>query len=382
MDFYWEYYKELNPDLERAGLRTPSDFINHYMKYGRKENRRYRFNQLFPNFDTLEYKKVNPNLGFNSNIEYEYHYFSLGRYSGIPINSEELLKNVDIEIFLEENKGLQLIGIKNIEDAKKYYINIELREPGFKNNITKPNIGLFLLGFGMPNIEIKLDILVKNLEIFKRWKDIYTLDLYIYMYNPEFAGVLGDINFIDYVNNINIVCRPGIVGEFIYNDVSKLYNKYDYNVLFLDDIELHKDFDLEKIIKVYNLESLDILSLPLTVDSPHNHLFMLQQKDMIKAGYTYRETNFAELFFYFISSKNFFKYLKLFTTHTRWCWGIDLALGENDIKIGILEIYPLIHYFKGSSYNNKLPSPLMEVEHTKGRLRTIKNKLILKKEKY
>ena len=51
MDFYWEYYKELNPDLEQAGLRTSSDFINHYMKYGRKENRRYRFNQLFSNFD-------------------------------------------------------------------------------------------------------------------------------------------------------------------------------------------------------------------------------------------------------------------------------------------------------------------------------------------
>jgi hypothetical protein len=382
MDFYWEYYNELNPDLKMSGLRTPLDFINHYMRYGKKENRKYRFNQLYPNFDPLEYKQVNPNLGLNSNIEYEYHYFSVGRNQNIPINREELLKSVDIQKFLEDNKNLEFIGIKDIEDAKKYYVNIELRDPIFKNNITKPKIGLFLIGFGMPNIEIKLEILVRNLEILKKWKDIYTLDLHIYMYNPEFAGVLGDINFIDYVSSINIVCKPGIVGEFIYNDVSKIYNDYDYNVLFLDDIQFHKDFDIEKILKVYNLEVLDILSLPLTINSPHNHAFMLQQLDMIKSGYTYRETNFAELFFYFISSRNFHKYLRLITKNTRWCWGIDLALGEYGFKIGILEIYPIIHYFKGTSYNSKLPCPILELEHTKHMLKTIKNKLILKKEKY
>jgi hypothetical protein len=382
MDFYWEYYNELNPDLKTAGLRTPSDFINHYNRYGRKENRRYRFNQLYPNFDHLEYKATNPNLGLNSNIECQYHYFSVGRHQHIPINRNELLKTVDIKKFLHDNKGLEFIGIKDLEDAKKYYINIELRDPIFKNNITKPKIGLFLLGFGMPNIEIKVEILVRNLEILKKWKDIYTLDLHIYMYNPEFAGVLGDINFIEYVNAINIVCKPGIVGEFIYNDVSKIYNDYDYNILFLDDIELHKDFDLEKLLKVYNLEGLDILSLPLTINSPYNHRFMLQNLDMIRAGYTYRETNYAELFFYLISSKNFPKYLRLFTNNTRWCWGIDLALWEYGLKIGILELYPIIHYFKGISYTNKLPNQNLELQHTKYRLKTIKNTIILKKEQY
>jgi hypothetical protein len=382
MDFYWEYYNELNPDLKMAGLRTPSDLMNHYMRYGRKENRRYRFNQLYPNFDSSEYKAVNQNLRLNSNIEYEYHYFSVGRHQNIPINREELFKNIDIKKFLEDNKNLELIGIKDIEDAKKYYVNIELRDPQFKTNITKPKIGLFLIGFGMPNIEIKLDILVRNLEILKKWKDIYTLDLHIYMYNPEFAGVLGDINFIDYVNSIDIVCKPGIVGEFIYNDVSKIYNNYDYNILFLDDIELHRDFDLEKLLKVYNLEGLDILSLPLTIRSPHSHTFMLQQLDMIKAGYTYRETNFAELFFYFISSKSFPKYLSLFTKNTRWCWGIDLALGEYGFKIGILEIYPITHYFIKSSYSSKLPCPNLELKNAKLMLKSIKNKIVVKKEKY
>jgi hypothetical protein len=381
MVFYWEYYKELNPDLKRNGLKMPGDFINHYIKYGRKENRPYKFSQLYPEFDLQKYKKIYPNLRLTSNIEYEYHYFTIGKYENNKKN-EDVLNNVDINKFLTDNKNLEFIGVRTVEDAKKYYINIESRDPQFKHNITKPKIGLFLLGFGMPNIEIKLDILVHNLDIIKKWKDIYTLDLYIYMYNPEFSGVLEDIDFKEYVNDINIVSKPGIVGQFIYNDVSKVYKEYDYNILFLDDVKLHKEFDLEKILKVYNLEALDILSLPLTVDSPHNHTFMLQQKYMIKEGYTYRETNFAELFFYFISSKNFPKYLKLFNRQTRWCWGIDLALGENGIKVGILEIYPLIHYFKGSSYSNKLPNQFLEAAQTTSRLRTIKNKIILKKEKY
>ena len=105
MDFYWEYYNELNPDLKMVGLRTPSDFTNHYMRYGRKENRKYRFNQLYPNFDPLEYKAANPNLGLNSNIEYEYHYFTVGRHQNIPINRETALKDVDIKQDLHFHKS-------------------------------------------------------------------------------------------------------------------------------------------------------------------------------------------------------------------------------------------------------------------------------------
>ena len=382
MDFYWEYYKELNPDLPIAGLRTPNDYINHYMIYGKKENRTYSFKQLYPSFNALDYKTVNPNLLLSSDIEYEYHYFAVGRCMNSPINKSDLFKNVDIDRFLKDNKILQYIGIKSVDDAKKYYTNIELYDPQFKNKITKPKIGLFLLGFGMPNIEIKLDILVHNLKTIKKWKDIYTLDLYIYMYSPDFAGVLDDINFKEYVTNVNIVCKPGIVGQFIYNDVSKVYTKYSYSILFLDDVKLHKDFDLDNILKVYNLEKLDILSLPLTVESPYNHEFMVQKRDMIRAGYTYRETNYAELFFYFMSSASFSKYLKLFTSQTRWCWGIDLAIGENGFKIGMLEIYPLVHYFKGSSYSSKLPCPNTELKNVQSTLKTINNKLVLKKEKY
>jgi hypothetical protein len=382
MDFHWEYYKELNPDLARVGLVKPTDFINHYNSYGKKENRPSKFSDLFPDFNVNEYKIINSNLDFRTVGEYEYHYFSVGRVARIPKNFREYLNNIDLDKFLKENKSLEYISVKNIEDVKKYIINIDIRYPNFKNNIVKPTFGVFLIGFGMPNIEVKLDILEKNLEILKKWKDIYDIDLYIYVYNPQFVDVLEEINFKKYVKNVEIVAKPGIVGEFIYNNVSQLFQKYEYTILLLDDIQLTPGFDLDTMIKVYNLEQLDILGLPLTIDSPFNYEFMIQNMEMLRTGYNYRETNFVELFFYFISRRNFLKYLRLFTPKTQWCWGIDLALFSSGLKLGILDKFSIRHYYKAKSYNSSLPDPTVELEANRRRLKFIKDKVILKKEKY
>jgi hypothetical protein len=152
--------------------------------------------------------------------------------------------------------------------------------------------------------------------------------------------------------------------------------------LILDDIELTPSFDLETLVKVYNLEQLDILALPLTPDSPFNYEFMLQNLEIIRSGFNYRETNFAELFFYFISKKNFHKYLRLFTNKTQWCWGIDLAIFNAGLKIGLFDKFPIKHYYKANSYNSNLPDPHIELNNTKKRLKFIKDKVIFRKEKY
>ncbi len=98
--------------------------------------------------------------------------------------------------------------------------------------------------------------------------------------------------------------------------------------------------------------------------------------------FNYRETNFVELFFYFISSNRFDKYFKFFNKDTKWCWGIDLALSNYGLKLGILDCFPVKHYFKAVSYNSSLPSPIAELNRIKSSLKTINNKFILRKEKY
>jgi inorganic pyrophosphatase len=290
------------------------------------------------------------------------------------------LVKTDVKVIIEAPKVNKIEhNFKNImELSKEPKAEVKMQQ----SFIYKPTFGIFLIGFGMPNLDIKKNILIKNLEIIKKWKDDYIIDLYIYIYNPQFANCLNDINFTKYVRNINIIVKPGIVGEFIYQNVSLLYNKYEYVILFLDDIELPDNFDLEKMLMVYNLEKLDILGLPLTRDSPHNHTFMLQNIDMLNKGYTFRQTNFVELFFYFISANRFPKYLRFFTKQSQWCWGLDVAIGCYGLRLGILECYPIKHYFKAASYNSSLPNPIIEFENTKRRLKTIKDKLILRKEKY
>ena len=334
MDFYWEYYKELNPDLYWAGFITPNDYITHFHKHGKQENRKYRFSELFPTFDLNSYKKQNSKLLLHTQADYEYHYFLIGRY------------------FNEQEKDGKL------------------------------RFGFFLTGFGEPNIEVKKDILLKNLEVIKGWKEKYEIDLYIYLYTPSYLDELNKLELTKYVSNVYITAKPGIVGEFIYREVSKHYQNYDYIFMFLDDIEFPKDLSLEMMMIVYNKEQLDILGLPLTMDSPANHAFMYQNIDMVREGYTYRETNFIEYFVYFISSIKFPKYLAFYNKDTRWCWGIDLALYNNGIKLGMLDSYPLKHYFKACSYSKNLPDPSIELNSIKSRTKIIKNMVILKKQKY
>ena len=152
--------------------------------------------------------------------------------------------------------------------------------------------------------------------------------------------------------------------------------------MFLDDIEFPKDLSLEMMMLVYNKEQLYISILPLTMDSPANHAFMYQNIDMIREGYTYRETNFIEYFVYFISSIKFPKYLAFYNKDTRWCWGIDLALYNNGMKLGMLDSYPLKHYFKACSYSKNLPDPTIELNNIKSKTKIIKNMVILNKQKY
>ena len=412
MDFFhWEYYRELNPDLYWQGYETQVQCTQHYKSHGITEKRKYRFCDLFPDFDWIEYQKQNPTLVLPNRFAYEHHYFSIGRFQNLyyPVVKKiedsnqvpkETIKNV---ISLPEEVPKEIIknvisipnkeSIKLVEPPSKIIDAPAINKPELslvlKDKIQiqilekpKPKIGLFLTGWGEPYVQKKKEILLHNLKVIKTWKQEYQLDLYIYLYTPSCLDILREIPFLDYVSNIVIVPKPGIVGEFIYRDVSKLYTKYDYVILFLDDIEFSPHCSLDKLISIYTRERIDILALPLTVTSPHNYSFMLQDISMIQQGYTYRETNFAELFFYLLSSKNFKNYLKFFTNATRWCWGIDLTLYPNGIRIGIAETYPLKHYFKAVSYQKHLPDPLVELNVVCGTKVKIKDKVNLRKEKY
>ena len=72
--FNWEIYKELNPDLPRAGLHSESQITTHWKRFCQRDNRKYNIYQIFPNFDWIKYKESNPELSFNGQTDYELHW--------------------------------------------------------------------------------------------------------------------------------------------------------------------------------------------------------------------------------------------------------------------------------------------------------------------
>ncbi len=375
-EFHWEYYKHLNPDLFWLDIQTPKEYYQHYLQNCTIENRKSSFRDIFPDFDWLEYKIANPQLSLSTQDQLEYHYFTIGRNEDLPTKCPELSQKINL--FMLDNPQLQHIGIITKDDYLTYYKKIEVFKPEYKNGIKKPTLGFFLIGFGQPFLDKKIAILKKNLQVLQNIKKHYDIDLYIYIYSTEHGNILNSIDFTPYVNNVFIKVEKGIIGEFIYKYVSNLYKLYDYIMLFLDDIEFSPIMDIQTVLKVYELEQLDILGFPLTRDSPTNHLFMYT----LDEPFTYRETNFIEFFSYFISQRNFPKYLQFYNKFTRWCWGIDISLHPKGLRLGILELYPIRHYFKAKSYNSNLPNPVEEWIRYKNQYVTIRNKMIIKKEKY
>lgn len=80
MNFDWEIYRELNPDLTKAGLKTKQEFEKHYLVHGIKEGR--KFTRTVPkNFNWVTYKQLNPDLsraGLSTKQELERHYLVNG----------------------------------------------------------------------------------------------------------------------------------------------------------------------------------------------------------------------------------------------------------------------------------------------------------------
>jgi hypothetical protein len=80
MDFNWLIYKELNPDLERIGFKNEIQYKKHYYLHGIQEGRKWRFEELYPYFNTEQYKNNYIDLRELNDIELQIHWINIGRY--------------------------------------------------------------------------------------------------------------------------------------------------------------------------------------------------------------------------------------------------------------------------------------------------------------
>lgn len=201
-------------------------------------------------------------------------------------------------------------------------------------------------GFGAPHLEEKFDFLQHNLSIFEKSKCRVDVALFYYSIeinsNDRFEGIKSR-----YTNGIITITREqGILGEFICKYITNDFVKdYDYIALLLDDILLQTNVDVDKMIDIYEKQSINIISPSLHPQSKVSHDKM-RHDAANKIG---RYLNILEFFFYIMSRDNYVEYRSVFTDKMKWMWGLPRIFHTRGWRLAILDNMTMIHHYVGSS---------------------------------
>jgi hypothetical protein len=121
--FDWEYYLTVNPDLIKNGVSTKEQAIDHWINYGKIENRK----AIDLDFDWEYYLVQNPYLlkmGVNNKINAIDHWNKIGKIEGRCAKDNEF----DWEFYLVKNPDLFMSGIRTKGSAILHWINNGKRE--------------------------------------------------------------------------------------------------------------------------------------------------------------------------------------------------------------------------------------------------------------
>ena len=120
--FYYDFYQ----DLQKANLNTPRKLIEHYNKYGRKENRFINGKEYLKsiNFNYNNYRENYEDLKNFNDEELENHYIKYGRFEYRQFTSK--INKITNKCFSEKEE--------NIDLDVPYKIIKKLENPIFKNN--------------------------------------------------------------------------------------------------------------------------------------------------------------------------------------------------------------------------------------------------------
>ena len=132
-DFDWKLYLELNPDLNLK-KKSHLNIIAHYNKYGIKENRKYKYENIPVDFNPSHYIELNEDLNHMTKSQCKLHYEMYGykenrkyKYENIPVDFNpayyiELNEDLKHMTELQSKNNYEMYGYK--ENRKYKYKNI------------------------------------------------------------------------------------------------------------------------------------------------------------------------------------------------------------------------------------------------------------------
>jgi GR25 family glycosyltransferase involved in LPS biosynthesis len=122
MRFNWEIYRELNPDLVKAGLTTQFDFVNHYIINGKNEKRKYSVYQLYPDFNPIRYSQNYNDLRNLNVAQLEIHWIKHGKKEG---RNYKPIKSIAITNKYTLINGIDIIYWINLDRSKDRRVLME-----------------------------------------------------------------------------------------------------------------------------------------------------------------------------------------------------------------------------------------------------------------
>lgn len=259
MCFNWKIYKIFNPDLK---FNTRIEYERHYNEYGKREGRKCSIYNLYPDFDHVQYKKNYVDLYYYSGSDLEVHWITNG------VQEKRTYKKVSKWIYIVN--GVNIGGTnKYINDLIEHY-NINIRTIKCKRELNmynfRPDDIIIIQQLAFTDItpddliHIKMNknprmfIILHDFTYFN--KNIYNTgnEIHHKSYTTTINDIIPRVKLLFKVVN-NVVCP----SKFIYDEYSKRIN----NINFI--IVNHTDYkcDMNRILvpKMTNIINIGVFHI-------------------------------------------------------------------------------------------------------------------------
>ena len=212
-NFNWKFYLYANPDLKKSNIITKELAVNHFLKHGQFENRKFKIEEKIDDFDNNIYYIFNKNKYNNLNNPDEsfFHYILYSPKENIIYNYENAIK------------------LFNFNWIKYLYLNQDL----LKSIFNKKDAFIHFIKYGI--VEKRNHTCEKYLKL----KLNFNWELYILLYN--------DLKHIKNHNNaLTHFITNGIDENRIYNIIinnmfykinKEKYNK-QYDICYIENIHI------------------------------------------------------------------------------------------------------------------------------------------------
>ena len=348
-DFNTLDYKHLNKDLENL---SDIELKNHYILYGKNENRIYKFN-IPEDFKTLDYKYLNKDLGNLSEIELKIHYILYGKNEN-RIYKFDIPEDFNTLDYKHLNKDLENLSEPELKNHYILYGKNEYRI--YKFNISEDlniseNVNISE-DFNIPEKNKTLDYKYLNKDLknlsYNKLKKINSI-IIDYNINDDF------LDFNDLINNnnnkysISSYCMGGLCNimfqvctalSFCIDNNFNYYFNFDKDDIKCDINKLFKNIDKKNNTTNYTFNENEYKYNNIDINLENNILF----KGYFQSyKYFWKNINIIKKYFNFDSQLIFMlKYYKY--------------INESDSKKSLAIHIRLTDYIKASETHFSLPS--------------------------